>query len=284
MTPTHRLLLLPPSPFFPDSSFSFFASLSPRLQTQRLAVEHKKIPQEPASRVSLWRGPSGDFALVNELLVAHRPAATQGGHGVGTSKWNCRRLLKDEERREKMKKRKKNRFRRLKFTAVVKNLFALFVSCLNFPRRSFYSFFKRHWSRISNTKWTARVRVGVWCWNAGNQNDFWWDLSWWVVFELFRGGGNENSSDLLKCWVIWLRTLTRLSAINLKIVMSSVTAFEYIQYIERQLQELVEDSLVMRLPLQLTIKLFFLRLKHLKQPSNFPMTSCPTKAHISFNS
>jgi hypothetical protein len=60
--------------------------LSP-FQSQRSAVEHQKIPEESAAGVSLWRRPTRHHAMVDELVVAHRLAATERGHGLGASEY-----------------------------------------------------------------------------------------------------------------------------------------------------------------------------------------------------
>lgn len=91
------LWLFPLLNIFPSRCFSFCVAPSEirfmfftlgsfsGSQTQRLAMEHKKIREESTAGVPLRRGPSWDFALVDELVVAHGPSTTERGNGVGTS-------------------------------------------------------------------------------------------------------------------------------------------------------------------------------------------------------
>lgn len=63
----------------------FFIPSTPPTQTQRLAMEHKKVSEESASGISLRRGPSWYNAMVDEFVVAHRSGAAERGNGVGSS-------------------------------------------------------------------------------------------------------------------------------------------------------------------------------------------------------
>lgn len=67
------------------SQLSFFSY--PHIQPQRSAMEYKKISKKSTTRIPLWRGSSSHHTMVGKFLVAHRLAATKGGHGSSSSKY-----------------------------------------------------------------------------------------------------------------------------------------------------------------------------------------------------
>lgn len=67
--------------------FSYFSFLFSILQSQRLAMEYKKIFKKSTTRVSIWRGSTLNISMVDESMVTHRLAATKRGHGISSSKY-----------------------------------------------------------------------------------------------------------------------------------------------------------------------------------------------------
>jgi hypothetical protein len=50
-------------------------------------MEYKEIPEKSTARISFWRRLTRHYALVVKLVVAYRLEATEGGHGLGASKY-----------------------------------------------------------------------------------------------------------------------------------------------------------------------------------------------------
>lgn len=81
----HELLIHFAPPLFVPKFIRLFLDSPP--QTQRLALEHTKISEEPTSRISIWRRPPRHFALVDVVMVAHRLEAAERGNGVSSSEY-----------------------------------------------------------------------------------------------------------------------------------------------------------------------------------------------------
>lgn len=57
-------------------------------QTQRFAMEHTQVLEEPTQGFSFCRRPQAGAAMVEQCLEPYRSEATEGGHGVGSGEYN----------------------------------------------------------------------------------------------------------------------------------------------------------------------------------------------------